>query len=107
MPRQDVEWLLNFKGMTPESAMKLLGTMQPTSAFGELFQYSNVMAAAAGYIGGHVLHPELELGAAYDRAMRELVFDPLDMKDNTLDFQVGSHGDAAAPHAPNIDGKTT
>jgi hypothetical protein len=27
--------------------MKLLGTMQPTSRFGEVFQYSNLMAAVA------------------------------------------------------------
>ena len=57
MPRQDLEWLLEFKGMTPDSAMRLLGTMQPTSGFGELFQYSNPMAAAAGFIGGHVVYP--------------------------------------------------
>ena len=70
MPRQDLEWLLEFQDLTPEGAMSLLGTMQPTSGFGELFQYSNPMAAAAGYIGGHVVSPDLELGIAYDRAMQ-------------------------------------
>ena len=54
-------------------------TMQPTSKFGELFQYSNPMAAAAGFLGGHVAFPKLELGAAYDKAMQTLVFDPLGM----------------------------
>ena len=34
--------------------MAPLATMQPTSEFGELFQYSNLMAAAAGFVGGHV-----------------------------------------------------
>jgi hypothetical protein len=48
MPRQDLEWLLEFRDLTPEGALSLLGTMQPTSGFGELFQYSNPMAAAAG-----------------------------------------------------------
>ena len=45
---------------------------EPTSAFGEVFQYNNMMAAAAGYIGGHLVYADLELGAAYDRAMQTL-----------------------------------
>jgi hypothetical protein len=36
MPRQDMEWLFEFGNLTPESAMQMLGTMQPTSKFGEL-----------------------------------------------------------------------
>ena len=52
--------------------LALLGTMQPTSKFGELFQYSNLMAAAAGYTGAHVLYPQTEFGAAYDRAMQSM-----------------------------------
>ena len=52
MPRQDMEWLFEYRNETPESALKLLGTMQPTSKFGEVFLYSNLMAAAAGFIGG-------------------------------------------------------
>src|SRR4029078_4251816 len=65
MPRQDLEWLFEFKDVTPEKALVTLGTMQPTSKFGELFQYSNPMAAAAGYTAGHVMYPQMELGAAY------------------------------------------
>ena len=58
MPRQDLEWLFEYKSATPKSALSLLGTMEPTSKFGEVFQYSNLMAAAAGFIGGHALDPE-------------------------------------------------
>ncbi len=104
MPRQDLEWLLEFNDLTPDKAMAILGTMQPTSKFGELFQYSNPMAAAAGYIGGHVTHPDLELGSAYDRAMQELVFDPLGMSGTTCDFAKAQDGNAATAHAPDIDG---
>ena len=104
MPRQDLEWLLEYRDLTPEGAMSLLGTMQPTSGFGELFQYSNAMAAAAGFIGGHVAHPSLELGAAYDRAMEEQVFGPLGMRDTTHDFDLAQRGNFAVPHAPTIDG---
>jgi CubicO group peptidase (beta-lactamase class C family) len=105
MPRQDLEWLLQFKGNKPEDAMTSLGTMQPTSKFGELFQYSNPLAAAAGFIGGHVAFPKLDLGAAYDRAMQTLVFDPLGMKATTLDFARAQKGNYAVAHAPDIDGK--
>jgi CubicO group peptidase (beta-lactamase class C family) len=105
MPRQDYEWLLEFKGVTPEKAMAVLGTMQPTSKFGELFQYSNPLAAAAGFLGGHVAFPQLDLGAGYDKAMQTLVFDPLRMTSTTLDFAKAQQGDAATAHAPDIDGK--
>ena len=48
LPRQDFEWLMEFKTATPESALAVLGTIQPTSKFGEMFQYSNGLAAAGG-----------------------------------------------------------
>jgi CubicO group peptidase (beta-lactamase class C family) len=85
--------------------MERLGTMQPTSEFGELFQYSNPLAAAAGFIGGHVAYPKLELGSAFDKAMQALVFRPLAMTRTTFDFEQGQRGNAAVPHAPDIDGK--
>jgi hypothetical protein len=79
--------------------------MQPTSKFGELFQYSNPMAAAAGYTGGHVRYPDLELGAAYDRAMQADVFDPLGMTSTTFDYARAQAGNHAAAHAPDVDSK--
>lgn len=107
LPRQDYEWMFQVKGATPDSVLSTLGTMQPTSKFGELFQYSNPMAAAAGFLGGHIAFPKLELGKAYDEAMRTLVFEPLGMKSTTLDFKKAQTGDYAVPHAPDADGKTT
>jgi CubicO group peptidase (beta-lactamase class C family) len=105
LPRQDFEWLLEFANATPESTLTTLGTMQPTSKFGEMFQYSNPMAAAAGYVGGHVLFPSMELGAAYDRAMAAEVFGPLGMTRTTFDFALALKGNHAASHALDIDGK--
>jgi CubicO group peptidase (beta-lactamase class C family) len=105
MPRQDMEWLFQYGNLTPESAMQMLGTMQPTSKFGELFQYSNLMAAAAGYTAGHVLYPDMEVGAAYDKAMQKLVFNPLDMTETTLDFATAENANHAGPSAPDVDGK--
>ncbi len=103
MPRQDMEWILEYGALTPDKVMTLLGSMQPTSGFGELFQYSNTMASAAGYLGGHLVHPEMELGAAFDAAMQQLVFDPLGMKSTTFDFARAQSGDFATAHAPDID----
>jgi CubicO group peptidase (beta-lactamase class C family) len=107
MPRQDLDWLFEYKNETPASAIKLLGTMQPTSRFGEVFQYSNLMAAAAGYIGGSKAVPGKELGAAYDEAMRRKVFEPLGMKTTTFDFAKALKGDVAQPHGDDVDGKVT
>jgi len=105
MPRQDMEWMFEFGALTPQAAVATLASMQPTSKFGELFQYSNPMAGAAGFTAGHVLFPALELGAAYDLAMQRLVFDPLSMKSTTFDFARAQAGNHAGAHAPDLDGK--
>jgi CubicO group peptidase (beta-lactamase class C family) len=106
LPRQDMEWLFEYGKMTPKSGMELLGTMQPTSKFGETFQYSNVLAAAGGWVAAHVAYPDKELGAAYDEAMRKLVFEPLGMKNTTMDLARVERGNHARPHAEDVDGKT-
>ncbi|PCC74450.1 CubicO group peptidase, beta-lactamase class C family [Nannocystis exedens] len=103
MPRQDLEWL--FETTTPERAMATLATMQPTSGFGELYQYSNPMAAAAGFLGGHVQYPELALGPAYDKAMQTLVFDPLGMRATTFDAAEARRGPLAREHVRDLDGR--
>jgi CubicO group peptidase (beta-lactamase class C family) len=105
LPRQDLEWLFQWADITPAKVIETLGTMQPTSKFGELFQYSNPLAAAAGFIGGHVAFPTLELGGAFDKAMQAMVFDPLGMAATTFDFAKAQRGNAAVPHAPDLDGK--
>src|ERR1700723_1168905 len=105
LPRQDLEWLFEFKKATPESELALLGTMQPTSKFGEVFQYSNLMAAAAGYIGAHLEYPNKPLGAAYDEARQKKIFAPLGMKSTTFDYARALAGNHATPHGDDIDGK--
>jgi CubicO group peptidase (beta-lactamase class C family) len=107
LPRQDFEWLFNFGTATPASSLASLGTMQPTSGFGEVFQYSNLMAAAAGYIAASVARPKQELGAAYDEVMRSKVFEPLGMTRTTFDFAAALSGNFASPHGSDVDGKTT
>jgi CubicO group peptidase (beta-lactamase class C family) len=104
LPRQDMEWLFQFKSYTPASTFSLLSTMQPTSRFGEVFQYSNLMASAAGYVGAHLYEPSRELGAAYDEAMQKQIFDPLGMTDTTFDMARAQRGNFASPHADDVDG---
>jgi len=103
MPRQDFEWLFQFKSYTPESTFTLLSHMLPTSRFGEVFQYSNLMASAAGYIGAHLYDPAPELGAAYDKAMKDQIFGPLGMTESTFDMERAQHGNFASPHGDDID----
>ncbi len=106
VPRRDFEVLFNTSARTPASdAFKQLADTEPTSGFGEMFQYSNVMAAAAGYVGGHVAHPDRELGAAYDAAMQEQVFGPLGMAETGFDYAQALAGDHASPHGDTIDGQ--
>ena len=61
LPRQDMEWIFEYKNDTALTSMKMLATNSPTSGFGELYQYNNLMAAAAGYVGGAVAYPTLTM----------------------------------------------
>jgi CubicO group peptidase (beta-lactamase class C family) len=105
LPRQDLEWIFEYGKDTPASTFALLSTMQPTSKFGEVFQYSNLMAAAAGYVGAHLYEPSRELGAAYDDAMQKQIFGPLGMTVTTFDMQRAQRGNFASPHGDDPDGK--
>lgn len=107
LPRKDLEWILNTSPTTPASAtFDLLAQTTPTSKFGEVFQYNNLMATAAGYIAGHLAYPDRELGAAYDAAMQTMVFDPLGMHETTFDMSRALRANHANPYGLDVDGKT-
>jgi len=106
MPRQDLDWLFRFRGKTPSSTFDTLGAMKPTSGFGEVFQYSNLMVAAGGYVAAGALAPGQEPGAAYDRLMHDGIFAPLGMNDTTFDFARALKANHASPHGETIDGET-
>jgi CubicO group peptidase (beta-lactamase class C family) len=106
LPRKDFNWIFDTNPKTPASDTFVeLAATQPTSKFGEVFQYNNLMASAAGYIGGHLVHPDMELGHAYDLAMREQIFAPLGMDESTFDMAKALASDHASPHGDDIDGK--
>lgn len=104
LPRQDLEWLFEYGKATPASTFALLGRMQPTTGFGEAYQYSNVMAAAAGYVAAAVIAPGREPGRAFDEAMRARIFAPLGMTRTTFDFARAQAGNHARPHGYDADG---
>lgn len=105
LPRQDLPWIFQGDQAQASTVLTWLSKMQPTSGFGELYQYSNLLAASGGYLGAHVREPDRELGAAYDAAMQALVFDPLGMSDTTFDYAKALAGDHAAPYGLDIDGR--
>ncbi len=105
LPRKDMEWIFNTpRGTKAAAVFGHLAATQPTSGFGEVFQYNNLITTAGGMIGGHIAYPKLEIGAAYDKAMEERVFKPLGMYETTFSFDEAIKGNVAYPHAFDIDG---
>lgn len=104
LPRKDYAFIL-ADPVPASDTFRQLAMTQPTSKFGELFQYNNLMASAAGYVGGSLAYPGMEIGAAYDRAMQDRIFTPLGMRDTSFDFAVGESGDWARPHGYDVDGR--
>ncbi|HWO21523.1 MAG TPA: serine hydrolase domain-containing protein [Kofleriaceae bacterium] len=104
VPPRDLEVIFRFGDLTADGVLAMLGAIAPTSEPGAMFQYGALPVAAAGFLGGHVAFPGLELGAAYDEAMRTRVLGPLDMDATTLDLEQARTGDFAVPHAPDVDG---
>ena len=105
LPRKDMEWLFNTNPQTPASAtFTQLAATEPTSGFGEVFQYNNLMASAAGYLGAAILYPGMELGAAYDKAMDERIFTPLGMNRTTHSAAEAMKSNWAKPYDVGIRG---
>jgi hypothetical protein len=102
MPRQDMEWIFEYTNETPDR-VKLLGTMQPTSKFGEVFQYSNLMAprpASSAVEGGS----GKEWGRRTTRRCRRRSSTRSD-DDDHVRLREGLKGNVALPHGEDIDGK--
>ncbi|MFA3792566.1 serine hydrolase domain-containing protein [Aliiglaciecola sp. SL4] len=107
LPRKDMTWVFNSGPDAPSvMAVEDLANVEPTSDFGELYQYNNQMPAVAGLIAGHILYPDMELGAAYDKAMQEFIFDPLQMKSTTFSFEKALADNVAKPYAIGIEFKS-
>jgi CubicO group peptidase (beta-lactamase class C family) len=99
LPRQDFEWLFTFDRSSPQGQLDVLATMKPTTELGALYQYSNPLASAAGYIAARAIKPGVELGQAYDEVMRDKIFRPLGMNRTTFSFDEALKADHASPHS--------
>lgn len=106
LPRKDFAFILSEPDAPATETFRMLSLTQPTSGFGELFQYNNLMASAAGYLGGALAYPDMELGAAFDRAMDDRIFRPLGMRDTGFSFAEGMRGDWSPPHGLDLEGRT-
>jgi CubicO group peptidase (beta-lactamase class C family) len=104
MPRRDTELLIRTRGVTAADRVAEMAEMEPTTGFGETFQYSNYLVAAGGYAAARALRPEGTLEDAYASAMREFVFAPLDVRRTTVPPANGAFEDEAAPHGRTIGG---
>jgi CubicO group peptidase (beta-lactamase class C family) len=103
LPRQDMEFLFEFAGATPEGRIEAMRGMMPTTGFGETFQYSNTMVSTGGYAAARAAAGSGKpIGAGYDEVMQSRVFDPLGMKSTTFDFAVAQARDHAHPHGRNL-----
>lgn len=106
LPRKDMQTIFATNPNTPASdTFVQLAATEPTSGFGEVFQYNNLMAAAAGYLGAHIAYPGMEYGAAYDKAMDERIFDPLGMTRTTHSSAEAMKGNWAKPYDTSIRGE--
>jgi CubicO group peptidase (beta-lactamase class C family) len=106
LPRKDLEWIFNTpRDSDPAKVFPHLAATQPTSDFGEVFQYNNLITTAGGFIGGAIAYPGMPVGDAYDRAMQARVFGPLGMTSTHFSFERALKGNLASPHGMDVDGK--
>lgn len=103
LPRKDMQLIFNTKRDTPASdTFTQLAATEPTSGFGEVFQYNNLMASAAGYVAGALINPGMEIGAAFDKAMEDRIFAPLGMENSGFGIGEFMATDYAAAHSNGL-----
>lgn len=105
LPYRNLDWEFATADAPATLAFDILARMRPTGTFGQIYSYSNPIAAAGGFVGGHVAYPELELGEAYDRTMQTRVFGPLGMTRSTFDFDKAMQGNYARAHGVTPGGE--
>lgn len=105
LPRKDYGWIFGTQADGAGATFAQLAAIRPTSGFGTIFQYSNLMVAAGGYVAGHVLYPDMEPATAYDRAMREKILRPLGMDDTIFSTDAALLRAPAMPHGMDLAGR--
>lgn len=101
--RRDLEFIFNARQLHAEDVIASLRDFEFFTGFGEAFQYSNQMVAAAGYIAGVADGGRQDdLLAGYLAALQQRVLDPLAMTRTTASFAtVLADANYATPYAYN------
>ena len=104
VPRRDFELLLNT--LTAEDVIESLKTFEFFTAFGETFQYSNQLVAAAGYLTALARGGQMgALNNAFADLLEEYLFVPLTMERTTLRIQeLNELGNVAQPFGRSLEG---
>ena len=106
LPRKDYAFILAERGAPATDTFRQLAQTQPTSGFGELFQYNNLMASAAGYLGGALAYP----GHGAGRRVRQGDGGPdlraaRHARHRPSTSTEGMRGNWARPHGLDVDGR--
>jgi CubicO group peptidase (beta-lactamase class C family) len=101
IPYDNVGTVFESAGLSAEAVIERMKQLQPTTGYGETFQYSNAMIAAAGFVAAHAVAPKRPMADAYRAAMQTRLFAPLGMQHTTFDPKVVARADHALPHNRN------
>jgi CubicO group peptidase (beta-lactamase class C family) len=106
VPRRDLPLLFEFSRATPESVLAEIAHYELLTGFGETFQYSNQLVAAAGYVVASAMgggRGGLGLGERYGQLLRREVLEPLGMTDSFLwQKEVVPLGRYGQPHSEDL-----
>ncbi|MGQ9555101.1 MAG: serine hydrolase domain-containing protein [Anaerolineae bacterium] len=108
VPRRDAELSFNASETSAEGIIESLADFEFFTDFGEAFQYSNQMVAAAGYIATLAAGAQYgDLYGAYIKLMQERILDPIGMASSTFVMEkVQASADYAMPHSINLQRET-
>lgn len=106
VPRRDLPLLFEAEKHTPKTVLRDLAQMEFLTKFGETFQYSNQLVAAAGYIVAKKLARGGNLNRGYAKLLRKHVLKPLGMNDTFVSMgKVKRKRRYAMPHSETIKGE--
>lgn len=93
LPRHDMLWYAARNELTRAQILTMLRDLEPSRGFRQMWQYNNLLYAAAGELAGHVA------GMSYEEAVRRYLLDPLDMpRTNFSVDETRADDDAATPY---------
>jgi CubicO group peptidase (beta-lactamase class C family) len=102
IPYDNLGIVFQSAGVTAEKMLERMKELKPTTGYGETFQYSNAMIAAAGFLAAHAANPRASMASAYESAMQARIFGPLGMRHTTFDAKKAQRSDHAWPHDRNL-----